>query len=71
MIGLDATVNDLSTLLGSLRITPDSEVAIIDETGKVIAYPDVSRLVVREDNSYEAASGLPSFNSYSGTYRRG
>ncbi len=53
VIGFDATVSDLSGLLKTLRVTPESEVAIFDEINeKVVAYPDISRLLIADGKSY-------------------
>ena len=53
VIGFDATIKDLGGLLKTLRVTPESEVAIIDEEhGTIVAYPDVSRLLIKDGQSY-------------------
>ena len=63
VIAMDVTVNDLSRLLASLRITPASEIAIVDQTNHVVAYPDQGRLFVNEKNHSRLSSleelGIP------------
>ena len=66
VIAMDVTVNDLSRLLASLRITPASEIAIVDQTNHVVAYPDQGRLFVNEKNHSRLSSleelGIPVFD---------
>ena len=52
VIAMDTTAKDLSLLLDSLLITPDTEIAVVDDAGKVMAYPDISRLFAQEGNDY-------------------
>lgn len=67
VIAMDVTVKDLSRLLASLRITPASEIAIIDEMSSVVAYPDMKRLFVNDGNGYRlpelAELGIPVFDN--------
>lgn len=48
VIGMDASVDDLGGEVGDLRMTPSTEMAIVDGTGNVIAYPDLQRVVVKD-----------------------
>ncbi|MFW1676619.1 HD domain-containing phosphohydrolase [Pontibacter sp. JAM-7] len=45
VIGLDASVEDLSMFLGKLRLTDGTELAVVNDKGSIIAYPDLSQLV--------------------------
>ena len=58
VIAMDTTAKDLSLFLDSLLITPDTEIAVVDDTGKVMAYPDINRLFAQEGEDYR----LPQLN---------
>ncbi len=46
VIGMDATLESLVSQLGRLRVTPSTEIALIDVHKRVLAYSDASRVVV-------------------------
>ncbi|MGE8059595.1 HD domain-containing phosphohydrolase [Pseudomonas sp. NPDC089547] len=48
VIGMDVSVNDLASETQGLRITPGTEIAVLDEQGNVVAYPDLQRVIVHE-----------------------
>ncbi len=49
VVGIDITIQDLSSFLKEFRITPETQVAIVDgETARIVAYPDVARLTVHD-----------------------
>lgn len=48
VIGLDVALTDLGREIGSLRLMPRTEIAVVDEDRRVLAYPDMSRVLVRE-----------------------
>lgn len=52
VIGMDASITDLSAQLTSLRLTPNSELTIIDKAEKVLAYSDTQRILVQEGDNY-------------------
>ena len=56
VIGMDASITDLSAQLTSLRLTPNSELAIVDKSEKVLAYSDTQRMLVQEGDSYRLSS---------------
>ena len=58
VVAMDTTAEDFSVFLSSLRITPDSEIAVVSDTGKVVAYPNIDRLFIKEANGYR----LPQLN---------
>jgi hypothetical protein len=43
VVAIDMTLDDLAASLGNLRLTPHSELALVDEQRKVIAYSDMAR----------------------------
>ncbi|QXI36441.1 HD domain-containing phosphohydrolase [Pseudomonas xantholysinigenes] len=64
VIGMDVSVNDLASESRDLRITPGTEIAVVDDQGSVVAYPDLQRVVVREGEAVRlthiAELGVPS-----------
>ncbi|MDN7142360.1 HAMP domain-containing protein [Pseudomonas sp. JQ170] len=48
VMGMDASVNDLGGEVEDLRMTPGTEMAVVDSAGSVIIYPDLQRVVVKE-----------------------
>ncbi|MCO7519107.1 MULTISPECIES: HD domain-containing phosphohydrolase [unclassified Pseudomonas] len=64
VIGMDVSVNDLASESRDLRITPGTEIAVVDDQGSVVAYPDLQRVIVREGEavrlSHIAELGVPS-----------
>ena len=49
VIGLDVALTDLGREIGELRLMPRTEIAVVDQDQRVLAYPDMSRVLVRED----------------------
>lgn len=45
VVGLDATLDQLANEVQNLRLTPGTEVAIAEEDGTLIAYPDLFQVV--------------------------
>lgn len=66
VIGMDASVNDLAEEMGGLRQTSHTELAVLGGKDMVIAYPDLSRLLVRENGEVRLASlgelGIPALS---------
>ncbi|MEB6589047.1 phosphohydrolase [Pseudomonas asiatica] len=48
VIGMDVSVNDLASETQGLRMTPGTEIAVVDDQGSVVAYPDLQRVIVHE-----------------------
>ncbi|MEL0636770.1 HD domain-containing phosphohydrolase [Marinomonas sp. TI.3.20] len=48
VVGFDATVDQLASEVQSLRLTPDSEIAITESDGTLIAYSDLSQLIEKD-----------------------
>lgn len=64
VIGMDVSVNDLASESRDLRMTPGTEIAVLDSQGSVVAYPDLQRVIVRENEQVRlsrlAELGIPS-----------
>ncbi|WP_152227947.1 HD domain-containing phosphohydrolase [Pseudomonas sp. SCB32] len=64
VIGMDASVNDLGGEMGDLRQTAHTELAVVDGKGTVIAYPDLTKLLIHQGNELRLATleelGVPS-----------
>ncbi len=65
VVGVDTTTKDLGTLLDTLRMTPSTEIVLVDDSVEVLAYPDVQHLQQQSfgpDGSLTLASlGVPMF----------
>jgi adenylate cyclase len=48
VVGLDIELTSLSAFLGSLQIGRSGRAMIIDETGRLVAYPEVSRMMKQQ-----------------------
>ncbi|WP_027897305.1 HD domain-containing phosphohydrolase [Zestomonas thermotolerans] len=48
VIGMDASVDDLGGEVQDLRMTTGTEMAVVDGAGRVVAYPDLQRVIVGE-----------------------
>ena len=46
VVGADMTLESISKVVGNYQITPGSEIALLGKTGQVIAYKDVSKLIL-------------------------
>ncbi|WP_394558870.1 HD domain-containing phosphohydrolase [Aquipseudomonas alcaligenes] len=46
VLGMDAAVDDLATETGALRMTPGTEVAVVDGEGRVVAYPQLDKVIL-------------------------
>ncbi len=64
VIGMDVSVDDLASESRDLRMTPGTELAVIDGQGNVVAYPDLERLIVHEGDTVRLSRitelGIPS-----------
>jgi HD-GYP domain-containing protein (c-di-GMP phosphodiesterase class II) len=64
VLGMDVSVNDLASETRDLRMTPGTEIAVVDDQGNVVAYPDLERAIVHEGESVRlsrvAELGIPS-----------
>lgn len=58
VIGVDMTLQAIAGELAPLRITPSTEIAVIDRFGRVIGYPDSERLVVTNPDGSPRLAGI-------------
>ena len=55
VFGLDSTIKNLGKLLETLRLSSHAEVAIVAPHGRLVAYPDMQRLLVQKGDSLQLA----------------
>ncbi|WP_194791551.1 HD domain-containing phosphohydrolase [Pseudomonas sp. UFMG81] len=64
VVGMDVSVDDLASESRGLRMTPGTEIAVVDDQGSVVAYPDLARVIVRDGEAVRlsrlAELGVPS-----------
>lgn len=48
VMGLDVALGDLGREIGGLRLMPRTEIAVVDNNLRVLAYPDMARALVRD-----------------------
>lgn len=51
VIGADLTLEQLSETLAKHKVTPATEIALVDAEGNAVAYPDSSKLIVEEQSA--------------------
>lgn len=51
VIGLDVALTDLGDEISGLRLMPRTEIAVVDKDRRVLAYPDMSRVLLRDTNA--------------------
>ncbi len=63
VFGLDVALDDLGKSLAELKLSPNAELAVVDAAGKVLAYPDMARMLDRSGDRVELknvqALGVP------------
>jgi len=64
VLGMDVSVDDLASETRDLRMTPGTEIAVVDDQGNVVAYPDLQRVIVHEGDAVRLSRigelGIPS-----------
>ncbi|MNJ30612.1 Methyl-accepting chemotaxis protein McpB [compost metagenome] len=64
VIGMDVSVDDLASESRDLRMTAGTEIAVVDDQGSVVAYPDLQRVIVHEGEAVRLSRiselGIPS-----------
>lgn len=64
VLGMDVSVDDLASETRDLRMTPGTEIAVVDDQGNVVAYPDLQRVIIHEGKAVRlsriAELGIPS-----------
>jgi HD-GYP domain-containing protein (c-di-GMP phosphodiesterase class II)/HAMP domain-containing protein len=58
VIGIDLTLQSIADELAPLRITPGTEIALIDQNGRVVGYPAPERLVVSNPDGSLRLAGI-------------
>ncbi|SHN49877.1 HD domain-containing phosphohydrolase [Desulfovibrio litoralis] len=58
VVGLDIATTDISNVLAELRITPNTEMIIVDSEQNIFAYQDIDKLGIKDNHSTE----LPTLN---------
>ena len=53
VIGIDMVLDDISSSLNTMRITPHAQMALVNDRLQVLAYPDMSRVMVEADKSIQ------------------
>lgn len=56
VIGIDASVQDISAELARLRPEPGYELAVVDRLGRTLAYPEVDKMIVRQAGDIRLAT---------------
>lgn len=51
VMGADLTLEELSATLAKHRVTPSTEIALVDGNGNAVAYPDSSKLIIEEQSA--------------------
>lgn len=49
VLGIDVVLDELSSALADLRVTPNAQIALLNERNEVIAYPDMASALVEGD----------------------
>ncbi|MBB2496528.1 HD domain-containing phosphohydrolase [Aquipseudomonas ullengensis] len=66
VLGMDVAVDDLGSETQNLRLTPGTEIAVTDGQGRVVAYPDLDRVLVKSGETLRLARidelGVPSLS---------
>jgi len=69
VLGMDASVNDLGGEVEDLRMTPGTEMAVVDSSGNVVIYKDLQRVVVKDGEALRLSRldelGVDSLNGLS------
>jgi HAMP domain-containing protein len=63
VIGIDIMLQSIAAELAPLRITPGTEIALIDRFGRVIGYPDAERLIKSNPDSSLRLAGIQDLSS--------
>jgi HD-GYP domain-containing protein (c-di-GMP phosphodiesterase class II) len=50
--GIDMVLDDISATIGTLKISPNADIALVNEDDEVLAYPDMQKALIRSDNAF-------------------
>ncbi len=53
VVGIDVLLDELAASLNALRITPGAHIALVDAANRVILFPDLERVLVRESDRFD------------------
>ena len=53
VFGIDVVLDDLASSLTSLKMSANTQLALVDSKQKVMAYPDMSRVLIKADNKFD------------------
>ena len=53
VIGIDVVLDDLASSLSDLRVTPRTQLALVNAQNEVLAFPDMTRVLKRGDSSFD------------------
>ena len=67
VFGIDVVLDDLASNLSDLRTTPNAQLALVEKSGAVLAYPDMKRVLIKGDNRFDFTNidklGVPSLSA--------
>jgi HD-GYP domain-containing protein (c-di-GMP phosphodiesterase class II) len=52
VLGIDVVLDDLSATLGSMKMTPNTQMALVNAQHEVLAYPDMARVLTQTDGRF-------------------
>lgn len=52
VVGIDMVLDEISTTLGTLKLSENSELALVNDKDEILAYPQMDRVLVREGESF-------------------
>ncbi len=53
VVGMDVVLDDLATQLDNLKVTPNTQLALVNSQNEVLAYPDMARVLKRQGDSFD------------------
>jgi HD-GYP domain-containing protein (c-di-GMP phosphodiesterase class II) len=66
VFGIDVTLNDLAGNLEALKIAPNAQLALVNAKGRVLAYHDMTKVLVKEGDHFDFSGierlGVPSLS---------
>jgi len=67
IFGIDVVLNDLAASLSDMRTSPHAQLALVNAKNQVLAYPDMSRVLVQSEDRFDfkplADLGVPSLQA--------
>lgn len=72
VFGIDVVLDDLAVSLGEMRNTPHAQLALVNARNQVLAYPDMSRVIVEREGGFDFRSvndlGVPGLAALNGLH---